>query len=346
MNVHIVERLAFFGVTADTVAVLRRFKPVLEHHIDGVCGRFFGAMAAHSELAPLLARPGTSESVHRALRHHCANRLCAGVFDDDYVRSAMRMGWAHQKIGLHPTHYLEGYILIKQQLMHVASRAYAPRWYDWVRGVAARKQAELVAVLSAIERVMLLDMSVAVDGYVSEIRDISPVLVERISGAPRVSTDELSVFGAAINMKAVAAAMRTGTQQSFRHISSVARLSGISSENVHDIQAASNRILSLCAEIVRRVNVAEDRSRGAVDAVSDGDTGLKLLLVTLREECRVVADLVKEGMVHVNALGLNAAIVVSRMNEANHELVVAISEMRPLAEHTVRVSARIAHYMS
>lgn len=134
---------------ARTRAVLADFLPVVEAHLDDIVDEFLNYATAWREL-PAVDRSAQSTQRFREAQGRHLLKLFAGEFDAGYFARIGRMGQAHERVGLEPRWYFGAYGHVLKRLVDLAI-AYC--------GDDAMR---LLATVSAINRVVELDMSCAV----------------------------------------------------------------------------------------------------------------------------------------------------------------------------------------
>ncbi|MGD9538013.1 MAG: protoglobin domain-containing protein [Alphaproteobacteria bacterium] len=157
---------------AKTRAVLADFLPVLEAHLDDIVAEFLDYATAWREMPAIDRSPQSTQRFREAQGRHLL-KLFSGEFDEGYFARISRMGEAHERVGLEPRWYLGAYGHVLKRLVDLAI-AYcgddAPR---------------LLATVSAINRVVELDMSFAVAALDATPRPAAqsvPTLGEGIPG--------------------------------------------------------------------------------------------------------------------------------------------------------------------
>src|SRR5262249_51529615 len=96
------ERLAFFDLGPDDVEALRAAGRLTAARMEEISEDFYAHLLRFPELADLLhGEPGRLERLKTTLRAYFAS-LMEGRFDDAYFESRLRVGDAHQRVGLRP----------------------------------------------------------------------------------------------------------------------------------------------------------------------------------------------------------------------------------------------------
>ena len=134
---------------AATRQLLADFRPVVEQRIDDVIAEFLQYVSAWPEMRLLTRSAEGIACLRREQGRHLLN-LFSCRFDAGYFARVSRMGQAHEKAGLEPRWYLGAYghvlkILVELAIEHCGDDA-----------------ARLLATVSAINRVVEIDMASAV----------------------------------------------------------------------------------------------------------------------------------------------------------------------------------------
>ncbi len=155
---------------AKTRAVLADFRPVLEAHLDDIVAAFLSYATAWPEMRTISQSPQAMQCFREAQGRHLLN-LFSGEFDEGYFARISRMGQAHERAGLEPRWYLGAYGHVLKRLVELAITS------------SGTDAARLLAMVSAINRVVELDMACA---------------VATLEPAPRPSTSAIPKLGAGI----------------------------------------------------------------------------------------------------------------------------------------------------
>lgn len=162
-------RRRYFGITDADLERLGALRPVAARHIDKVVEDFY---------APLLAHPGTLRFLDDPARVARLKRAQATYFlalfdgrcDLDYVADRLRVGFAHERIGLPPKWYLGAY----------------NRYLALLRGVFRAELGldDAERAHASLQKLVFFDMGLAIDTYIHA----QLATVER----HRAAVDELS----------------------------------------------------------------------------------------------------------------------------------------------------------
>jgi signal transduction histidine kinase len=105
------EQLAFFDLGAEDIARLAAHRPAAVREVDDVITRFYDHLLRFPDLDRLLhAEPGRLERLQALQRDYFLS-----LTDDptalDHVEARLRVGYAHQRIGLDPAWYIGAFAL-------------------------------------------------------------------------------------------------------------------------------------------------------------------------------------------------------------------------------------------
>src|SRR5579885_2223796 len=100
------ERLAFFELGPEDAAALRAFGSAAAARVDQLIADFYAHLLAFPEVAAFLrAEPGRIERL-KGLQRAYFLELVEGRFDERYFASRLRVGMAHEQLGVTPEWYI------------------------------------------------------------------------------------------------------------------------------------------------------------------------------------------------------------------------------------------------
>jgi rsbT co-antagonist protein RsbR len=103
-------RRAFFDLGDEDLARLAALRPLAERCTDEIVERFYDHLLAHHETRRFLPDQATVRRVKRLQRDYFLD-LFSGSCDLAYVERRLRVGAAHERIGLAPKWYIGAYRL-------------------------------------------------------------------------------------------------------------------------------------------------------------------------------------------------------------------------------------------
>lgn len=152
-DVEIRSRRAFFTLTDEDLARLASLRPFAEKVTDGIVEAFYALLLAHSETLRFFGDEATIRRVKRTQREYFLG-LFAGRCDSAYVEDRLRVGAAHERIGLAPKWYLGAY---RQYLQLILDRLYAE----------LEEESLVRAAYGSIQRIVFFDVALAIDTYIA-----------------------------------------------------------------------------------------------------------------------------------------------------------------------------------
>jgi rsbT co-antagonist protein RsbR len=145
-------RRAFFQITNEDLALLAAHRSLAERCTDEVVEGFYALLLGHRDTKKFFEDEATIRRVKRTQREYFLG-LFAGKCDLAYVEDRLRVGAAHERIGLAPKWYLGAYRKYLE-LLHV-------------RIFADLGPAEGQKLFCAVQRLVCFDQSLAVDTYIA-----------------------------------------------------------------------------------------------------------------------------------------------------------------------------------
>jgi signal transduction histidine kinase len=147
------DRLAFFQLTDRDEEILSSVGETCFSKLDEIVAEFYAHLLRFEPLEDLLrAEPGRVAKL-QGLQREYFRELTASHLDAAYVESRLRVGNAHQLIGLRPEWYIGAFSLFLRL---------------YLRELVERRAqgAELLPELEALIKVVFFDMSLAIDTYI------------------------------------------------------------------------------------------------------------------------------------------------------------------------------------
>ena len=151
------QRLAFLALTPHDTQLLQALRPLLEQHVGAVVAAFCQHLLKFPAMAELLRDHTTIEQL-KQVQHNYLLRISAGKFDAAYFADRLRIGQAHERVGLTSRWYLLEYSIYFNLL--------APLIRQHFSGDVSRAD----ATIAALEKVFMLDASLATEAYIASDR--------------------------------------------------------------------------------------------------------------------------------------------------------------------------------
>jgi rsbT co-antagonist protein RsbR len=181
-------RIAFFELTADDLARLSSLRAFAEGSNDAIVEAFYELLLKHPETRKFFPDEATVRRVKQSQRDYFMG-LFGGAIDREYVEHRIRVGTAHERIGMAPKWYLGAY------------RRYLALLHDRLLAHFA-DAAEAHAAFQSAQKLVFFDMAIALDTYIAQnletmkrhqaaIRELSTPVIrvhERVLLLPIVGT--------------------------------------------------------------------------------------------------------------------------------------------------------------
>lgn len=146
-------RRAFFSLSDEDIARLASLRPLAEKITDAIVEEFYALLLAHAETAKFFPDEASIRRVKRTQREYFMG-LFAGRCDLAYVEDRLRVGAAHERIGLSPKWYLGAY---RKYLELITSQFHAE--------LPEAKDARAASL--SVERIVFFDVALAIDTYIA-----------------------------------------------------------------------------------------------------------------------------------------------------------------------------------
>lgn len=148
----IAQRKRYLELDRETLSLLEELHPVLEPERDRFAEGFYKHLMDFAPLRELIGDEAGLQRLRKTQAQYFSS-LTAGDYGPDYVRHRLRVGIAHHRIGLEPKWYIGAYRKYLTELIHMLAERYAD------------EPARYAAAIDAILKVVLFDMSLALDTY-------------------------------------------------------------------------------------------------------------------------------------------------------------------------------------
>ena len=196
---------------------LAEFRPVAEESNGAVVERFYEHLMSHGEMRAHFQSERHIEALKRAQSQYFLE-LFGGQYDPGYVENRLRVGRAHERIGLGPLWYVGAYSQYLCSLIPL------------VLEQAQSSGPHLSETLQALVKIICLDMSLAIDTYIEAMTDREAAQVRSFvstleSMSASLSSSSADILNAtsrqtgAAQQQASAIAEVTSTLSELRHTS-------------------------------------------------------------------------------------------------------------------------------
>jgi rsbT co-antagonist protein RsbR len=169
-------RRAFFEVTDDDLARLAGLRPFAERHGHAVVEALYRLILGHAESRAFFTDESMVAHVKKMQREYFMG-LFAGRCDQAYVEDRLRVGAAHERIGLAPKWYIGAYSRYLRIVLDQLMADLAP--------------AEAQAAMHSITKLVAFDMALAIDTYNAAYLD---TLARQQAAIRELSTPVIRVY--------------------------------------------------------------------------------------------------------------------------------------------------------
>jgi PAS domain S-box-containing protein len=153
-------RKAFFNITDKDSETLRKVGKILDGQIDKIIDSLYEHLMKFDETKVFFPDRATLERV-KNLQKNYLKKLTKGDYDEEYFKNRLKIGETHSRTNLAIKWYLGAYSKYHQIVLPMIAEK------------LGCKHREVIDSLISLVKIMLLDMSLAVDAYVeSRERDI------------------------------------------------------------------------------------------------------------------------------------------------------------------------------
>ena len=324
-------RLGFLQISDADSALLREAKTIIEPHMDGVMSAFYGLIDDTPKMAELFSSPARKKHARDMQTKHWMENVFSGRFDEEYLRTADRIGRTHERVGLEPRWYLGGYSFVISHLSEI------------IVAHSRKDRRKAGALLNAVTRALFLDMDIAISVYIRTARERAAEVMNQ--HASRFEQDVHGmveiVASAATELQNTAAAMSSNASSTSDQAEMVARAAETASMNVQTVASATEQLHSSIEEISRQVTESTRMSSAAVEEVTRTNEMVRSL-ADAAERIGAVVRLINDIASQTNLLALNATIEAARAGEAGKGFAVVANEVKSLAQQTARATEEIS----
>ena len=148
-------RLDLYGITGQTRANVDAFLPTLRLHLDEMIRNFYRHILAFPEVKKIIKTAEMERHLRDRQREHWFS-MFECHFDAAYAARAIAVGRAHHRAGVAPYLYIAGYNYFLCELLHLAALHHVG-------------SSELSGILTAVTRIVTLDMELALTAYTKEM---------------------------------------------------------------------------------------------------------------------------------------------------------------------------------
>lgn len=326
------ERRSFLRIKDVDLERLASIRAVAAEQASSVVDRFYEHLLSSSEMRRHFQSERHIQNVKRTQAEYFSE-LFGGVCDAAYVENRLRVGEAHERIGLGPMWYIGGYALYMGELLPIIFDHYA------------LEPEKAVATFQSLIKVICFDMSIAIDTYISAMAEReNEQLRSFINALTEFSGDLGNASGGILN----ATATQTGAAQ--QQATGIAEISTTLSE----LRQTSAQALEKAEAVIGESDRSIDASKSGAQSVEAAIQGMREIreqvetiaqkILSLSEQTQQIGDIitsVNEIAEQSKLLALNAAIEAARAGEHGKGFAVVATEIRSLADQSKQATGRV-----
>ena len=329
------ERLAYLNIDEECRSTLAETAPLIEAQLGAAIDGFYAHVGQWENLRALVGDAANIARLKKAQAIHWEG-LLDGSFSLSFLENAVRIGQAHERIGLEPRWYIGGYAFVTSSVVPVLVAAYR------------RKPEKLTAALQAVIKAVFLDMDIAISVYQASGEDrrqtdmklIAESLENEIAGVlDQVLAHSGDVSDSATDMNQ---AMKAVQERAI----TVASAAEQATANVETSAKATENLTAAIDEIGGHADHSKEIAGRAVARAQHAAQTIQTLDEAAGQISKIVG-LISDIAGQTNLLALNATIEAARAGEAGKGFAVVASEVKDLANQTSKatddITAQVAH---
>jgi methyl-accepting chemotaxis protein len=322
-------RIAYLRLSPSDAAMMRRLEPEVMRVVHDAMAPLYDHIRAHSRVGHLVQDPKRVAHLQQAqIKYY--ERMMSGEWNEDYLEGLLRIGRAHERVGLDPEYYLGAYAFVFTQAI--------PNIID------AHPEAPAEA-LSAFTRIVFFDMIAAIDTYIQRREATQAEMAEAFTG--NLSEYLARLEGAIGEIGGATASQAEGAQ---RQSAAVAEITTAMAELSQTARQALGQAEGVTETTQHTIGIAES-GRHAVEQVSSGMEDIRQQMATLSERILLLSEqtrqieqiiaAVSELSEQSKLLALNASIEAARAGEHGRGFAVVATEMRNLADQSKQSTLQV-----
>jgi signal transduction histidine kinase len=263
-------RKAFLLLTEEDEQRLKLLQPLMDRYVDDLVEAFYRHLLGFGETRKLLTDELITTRLKDAQKTYLQS-LVRGPHDDAYRESRVKIGQVHDRIGLTPQWYLGAYSLYLTMLQPLVLHEFRHRPTD------------ADAVLSALTKVVFLDIQLAIEAYIQKSS-------EKLEFSNRQLADLSRHLGKGLQQKQKDL---QDAQHQLRQTERLAELGTLASGMAHEIGTPMNVILGRAEHVMQRTTDERVR-KGLAIIIAQVERITKIMnqLLTFARRCPIERRLI------------------------------------------------------
>jgi methyl-accepting chemotaxis protein len=312
----------FFGIDGDATQRLKAMAPDILAAMDVALDGFYAKLARHPVMSTMVSDAGGSDRLKKAQAEHWRGLLTAG-FGDAYRERTVRIGAAHERIGLDPGFYLGGYLFLAERMFDAVLARHP---------FASRASSDLKALL----RALLYDMSLSISAYVQK-GAAEAFKGEILTLSDMMEREAMHTIGEVAHKAArfsqVARMVASNSRVLEEAVTEMADAAESVSTEVSAAAQAARKLLSLGDTIGSRAVETSEVTGNAAVRTREATVSVESLTQSA-DRINEVVVLIRRIASQTRLLALNATIEAARAGESGKGFAVVADEVKNLAGQT------------
>jgi methyl-accepting chemotaxis protein len=312
----------FFSIDGDVTQRLKVMAPAIMAALDGALDGFYDKLERHPAMSALVSEAGGHDRLKKAQAEHWRGLLTSG-FGEEYRERTVRIGAAHERIGLDPGFYLGGYLFLAERMFDAVLARHP---------FASRASSDLKAVL----RALLYDVSLSISAYVQK-GAAEAFKSEILTLSDMVEREAMHTIGEVAHKAArfsqVARMVASNSKMLEEAVTEMAEAAESVSSEASAAAAAARKLLDLGDAIGGRVVEASEVTGDAAMRTRAATVSVEALTQSA-DRINEVVVLIRNIASQTRLLALNATIEAARAGEAGKGFAVVADEVKNLAGQT------------